>query len=216
MLIVNSNPITMAFNKDNIRDQLNSFDPIPRIKTFEELENSLPNSEGKLLADLEASLEGENSEELIKANDEMFNELVSKMNDKYGLSIEADFTSFKSTMGFMSDPDNKIIVELYLSETYGRFRVAIYYKMMQAIALLSEQVLDPKFLLSSAIDIEGKFDMMERLFGFMNSVEEVWEKLEIKASDKKLSRMNSGSRTIDRTNPEVLKFLDDLNKEVDE
>lgn len=122
-----------------------------------------------------------------------FNQLFDDMNKKYGLNIKFDAGSFNQSLLNIIDPKAKAAMELYLSESYGRFRVILYSQFLNAIAQLSSQVLDPAYLLSDSISYPDKLEIMERLFNFVNQLNEIYDQVNIDNADLKLGTMSEDS-----------------------
>jgi hypothetical protein len=120
-----------------------------------------------------------------------------------------DFDSFTNNLNFMIEPKNKRAVEYYLSEAYGSFRVALYGQFLNAIALISAQILDPSYILSESMTYTDKLDTMERLFGFMKTMNEIYAEVNIPDTEMKLEKLTEESRPrYDLNDPEIRKFME--------
>lgn len=144
-----------------------------------------------------------------------FNKLFDDLNQKYGLSVKMNFDQYTNDLTYMIEPTNKKVAELYLSEAYGIFRVVLYNKFLQAIALLSSQILDPSYLLSESMTYSDKLDVMERLYQFMVMMNEIYKEVNIPNTPQKLEKVNetTGSK-VSLNDPEVRKFMDQLFNKV--
>lgn len=144
-----------------------------------------------------------------------FNQLFSDLNNKYGLNVSLDFDSFTNNLNFMIEPKNKRAAEYYLSEAYGSFRVALYGQFLNAIALLSAQILDPQYLLSESMTYDQKMDTVERLFNFMNTMNEIYKEVNIPDTQMKLEKLSSSGRPIyDLNDPDIRAFMEGTFNEV--
>lgn len=135
------------------------------------------------------------SEELVTVETKLevkktFNNLYRDLNEKYNLNLRMDSESFSELMQNISDPKMNKALQLYTSELFGRFRSIIYNKYLQALAALSNQILDPEFILSESISYDDKLSIMERLFKFMTSIEQIYSTVNIENSDMKLSHLS--------------------------
>lgn len=140
-----------------------------------------------------------------------FNQLFDDMNKKYGLNIK--FGTLNQSLLNVIDPRAKKAMELYLSETYGRFRVAFYTQVLTAIAQLSAQVFDPEYLTSSSISYPDKLETMERLFGFVNQVNEIYDQVNIDNADMKLDIMKEDKdEQFDMSNKDIKNIMADYVK----
>jgi hypothetical protein len=143
----------------------------------------------------------------------VFNQLFSDLNQKYGLNVSMDFDSFTNNLNYMIEPNNKRAAEYYLSYAYGSFRVALYGQFLNAIALLSAQILDPSYILSDSMTYEDKMNMVERLFQFMEIMNTIYEKVNIKDTNVKLEKMSSDKKTkYDLNDPEVRSLMESMFK----
>lgn len=158
-----------------------------------------------------------NNEELKQQVGQVFNQLFQDLNSKYGLNVQFDVDSFTSTISYMIEPRNKKAMEYYLSEAYSRFRVAMYQQFLTAIALLATQILDPRYILSESMTYDQKLDTMERLFNFMETIENVYEKVNVPDTEVKLEKLGSDQRkTHNIDTPEVRSYLENLFNRVKE
>lgn len=155
----------------------------------------------------------------LKANEEdkrkvseMFGNLFTDLNQKYGLNVRFDLDSFSNSLTYIIEPRNKRAMELYLSEAYGRFRVILYQQYLQAIALLSSQILNPSYILSDSMTYADKLEIMKQLYEFMNTMNDIYEKVNIPDTELKLEKLsddiNDHSYNID--DPKALEFLSTL------
>lgn len=148
---------------------------------------------------------------------DMFGKLFNDLNQKYGLEIRFDFNSLSNSLEYIISPTNKRALELYLSEAYGRFRVVLYNQYLQAIAALSAQILDPDYLLSESMSYDAKLATMEKLFNFIQSMNQIYEQVNVSDTDMKLEKLSEDKNKVGQVNindPEVRKFLEGLSAEV--
>lgn len=148
----------------------------------------------------------------------MFNNLFSELNQKYGLNVQFDFDSFSNSIQYIIQPQNKRAMEMYLSEAYGRFRVVLYQRYLQAIALLSSQILDPAYILSDSMTYADKLEIMKQLYEFMKTMNEIYEQVNIPDTELKLEKISEDnhSQSYDINDPRASEFLGNLFKNVSE
>ena len=140
-----------------------------------------------------------------------FNNLFQDLNRKYGLNVTLDFDSFSKSLNYIIEPNNKRAMEYYLSEAYGRFRVVLYGQYLQAIALLSAQILDPAYLLSESMTYDQKLDTMQKLYEFMATMNEIYKEVNIPDTDTKLEKLSSDKHTTYNLNdPKVRNILEQV------
>lgn len=141
----------------------------------------------------------------------MFNQLFTDLNTKYNLNISLDFNSFSNSLNYIIEPVNKKAMEYYLSEAYSRFRVVLYGQYLNAIAILSAQILDPAYLLSESMTYDQKLDTMQRLYEFMSTMNDIYKEVNIPDTDMKLEKLNTERRsTYDLNDPKIREFMQNL------
>lgn len=147
----------------------------------------------------------------------MFSKLFNDLNTKYGLDVHLDFNSFSNSLEFIIQPKNKRALELYLSEAYGRVRVLLYGQYLNAIVLLSSQILNPDYLLSESMSYEGKLAIVRELYSFMKDMNQIYKEVEVENAELKIEKLaedNSGEDKL--ADPNVLNFLEGLTKSLRE
>lgn len=183
---------------------------------FEEISSKTPELLPEKLSDtiIDASRLSDNKIAESNQTLEVFNQLFADMNKKYNLDIQIDFQSFTTTLKSIIDPRNRRTLEIYLSEAYGRFRVVLYTRLMAAITLLSEDILDPTKLLSSELSYADKFHLIDRLFNYMTQINDITEKLDIQSAELELEKLGDRSSDINSNDPKVDEFLTALSRSI--
>lgn len=176
---------------------------------------SLPGLKG-LLQD-EQNLKVKNDKEA-KALAQTFSNLFKELNNKYGLDVQLDFDSFSNSLAYIINPTNQKAMELYLSESYSRFRVLLYSKYLMSVARLSAQLLDPSYIESNSLSFADKMIVVEKLFAFMTSIEDIYERIKVKDSDLKLEKLGQDQHNMvdDLDSSNVQNFLEALKNNVKE
>jgi len=145
----------------------------------------------------------------------MFNQLFSDLNQKYGLNVHFDVDSLSNSVNYIIEPRNKKAMEYYLSEAYGRYRVILYQQYLQAIALLSNQILDPAYILSDSMTYDQKLDTLERLYQFMVSMNDIYKEVNIPDTEMKLEKISTDSqKTYDLNDPKIREYMDNIFNKV--
>jgi hypothetical protein len=198
-------------------DEDSQREPEVRMKTADEiLSNStvpgLPPSVYRAIKDQQAKLDADKEKKNKVA--QAFNQLFEDLNQKYGLNVHFTFDDYNQTLSYMIEPTNARAMELYISDAYSKFRVMMYGQFLNSLALLSAQILDPAYLLSESMTYDQKLDTMERLFSFMNTMEEINEKIHISDVPLKLEKLTSDQRpTYKLDDPRVRQFMEDTFNE---
>lgn len=126
-----------------------------------------------------------------------FNQLYDDLNNKYGLNLKLSANDFGDTLRTLVDSKNRQAMQLYTSLSFGAFRSMLYQRYLEAIAALSTQILDPAYLSSKSISYSDKLDLMDRLFKFMQAVEQIYSTVNIENSDLKLEHLSDSD--VERT-----------------
>jgi hypothetical protein len=141
-------------------------------------------------------------------------EVVNTLNVKYQLNIVIDFNDFGNTLKSIIDPTNKRVLELYTSEIFGRFRVIQYIKLIQAVALMMDSILDPKELMNPKLSYSDRFAIVKNLFEFMKELETIYSEIKINSSELELKNINTGTHNELDADPAVLAALQEFRKNV--
>lgn len=117
------------------------------------------------------------------------NRVFTEYNEKYGLSLRMDFQNISQSLLYITDQKSFRTLELFLSETFGRFRALIMVKVLQSIVILAEDILDPKRLLSNEVALEDKFIIVEKLLTYVDMIENLYSKVKILGADTELAKL---------------------------
>lgn len=154
-------------------------------------------------------------QETIEKASVMFGRLFTDLNSRYQLDVSIDFNSFSNSLMNIIEPSKKRIMECYLSEAYGRIRVILYAQYLQAIVALSSQLLDPKYILSESMTYDQKLDVMQKLFEFMNTINEIYKDVNIEDTELKLEKISSDNKPqVKLDSPEIQDILDSVFKKI--
>lgn len=222
------NPFDEDFNSDYYKKLLNSdSSPSNNVQDVEHVEvvetvddflssntfNGLPELASETLKQVQQVREQKSEESRKVAG--AINKLFDELNVKYGLEVKLDFNSFSNSLEYLINPRNKRAMELYLSESYARFRVLLYSQYLIAIARLSSQLLDPNYICSQSLTFADKMIAVEKLFGFMKQMEEIYEKVNIPASELKLEKLSDDQHDFEDINsPDITQFLETLKNNI--
>lgn len=167
---------------------------------------------------LEAIEEAKKRKEISKQNQkqvsDMFTKLFDDLNQKYGLDVKFDYNSLTNSMNYIIEPKNKRALELYLSEAYGRFRVALYTQYLQAIAMLSAQILNPEYILSDSMTYDAKLEVVSKLYTFMQTMNDIYEQVNVPDTDMKLEKISEDgiNDAFNLNTPEIRDYMELLSK----
>jgi len=144
-----------------------------------------------------------------------YSQLFEELNHKYGFSIRFDGDNFRDSFIQIINGRDKKAMDLFLSESYSRFKSITMLQYLQAISVLSAQVLNPAFLQSESLSYQDRFDILDRLYSFVEKVTTIAEAVEIKDSEMKLEKLvEERESSLDRQSEEVTNFLELLSKNI--
>lgn len=155
--------------------------------------------------------------EQAKKVSKVFEDLFDELNKKYGLSIHFKYNDLMESLTSIIEPRNMKAMELYLSEGYSRFRLILYQQYLSAIALISSQVFDPKYLLSESLTFADKMITIEKLMEFMEKMNTIYDQVKVDHSTSQLQKMGEEGVTQKLTldDPKVKDFLEQFTKSIE-
>lgn len=140
-----------------------------------------------------------------------FKQLFDDLNTTYGLDIQFNFDNFTKNLSYLINPKNNDAMKCYLSEGYDRLRVNLYAMYLNAVTIISSKLLDPKFLLSNSMSYQDMLVMMRELFTYMQSLDEIYERIKVKDASVKLRKLSEETEdTSSIENEDVRNFLNIL------
>lgn len=154
-----------------------------------------------------------------KVSQESLNTVVehyNAMNTKYGFELKFDLSTLNNTFMSLRDPLHRKAFHLYLSDFFEATRFAFYQRTMMVIMDLFEQISSPAILRDPSIDPEVKLGTMERMFGLMQRMEEMYKNVKVDDIDIQLRRLkeqenNTSAGTVAQ-DPKVLEIMEKLNE----
>jgi hypothetical protein len=94
-----------------------------------------------------------------------FNELFDNLNTKFGLDIKLD-TNFSEANTLF---ENKKDLEKGINESFDKLRVSLRESYLKCIIVLTEKILDPKYILSDDLSYSEKFEIISKLYESIGS-----------------------------------------------
>lgn len=144
-----------------------------------------------------------------------FKQLFKDLNEQYGLDVRFDMNSFTNTLSYIIKPKNMKALEIYISEAYSRVRATLYMLYLNAIGQLSQQILDPRFISSNSMSYSDKLILMRELFSYIQSLDEIYERVKVDQSDIKLRKLSEDTdESEDFNSDEIQNFLTNLSNSV--
>lgn len=171
------------------------------------------NKESNTIVFYDESVEDEDfSEEVV----DTIEQLYESYNVKYGLSLKINVKESLATFRDIIDPRNRQIFELYLVESYGRFRLVAYQTLMMTSMNIMKDLSNPR---NMNVPIQDKYIMLEKLFNFLEKINSIYDQIKTNFSDAELTRLAQeqnmeSSDLLDYNDPEVLEVIEKLSRTV--
>lgn len=204
--VINSNDLEVEVipnrsSDQSFKDFMNKIDPISK-SNVPTISYTLPNT------DLSSVQVGQESIDSVL-------ELHREFNQKYGLDLKFETEDVAKMFKSIISPDRMKIMELYLSESFSRFRIIIYQKLMWGIMQLVQDLTSPAYLSES---LETKAVLLEKLQLYMRNVEDMYKEIHNPHSDEELTRLSENrvnqTSSYDFTSPQVQDIIQRLNNTI--
>lgn len=150
----------------------------------------IPSNVGNIIHDVSSS----RSIDKIQRSKEIksaLNAVFTDYNEKYGLDFHIDLDNTANMLASLSDPTDFRIFELYVSEYFGRFKAILYMKVMSAMLVLIDDILDPKKMLSSDVDYADKWIILEKVSQLFLTFEQFKDQVSISGAGTELNKIGS-------------------------
>lgn len=137
-------------------------------------------------------------------------DLFNSLNSRYGFNIKWDPTSFSENLKYIMVAVDQKALELYISEGYSKVRVLLYQQFLSAITALAAKVLDPTYLMSNSLSFDDQMTTIEKLFGFIEQMNSIYDQVHIDNVDDKLKNLkenNEEDNSLSLSDPNVRKYL---------
>lgn len=145
------------------------------------------------------------------------NKVFTEYNETYGLDLKLNLDNLSESLTLISDEKNKRILELYISETFGRVKSLIYLKLFNGLIMLTEHLMDPKTLLSNdELTMADKFVAVEKIIQYCDQLDKLQSGIVITGASTELAKLGEGGDSTDpnklMNNPEVKNILESILK----
>ena len=195
-MIESSNP----FNDPEVKKQLLRDEGIEEPEIIEEkdyIKNmlasapQLPRSAKNVILDSTAILKQDRDAKSKEFNLAL-NSIISSYNEKYGTSISLDLDSISTSLVEIADPDKRKVLELYVSEVFKSIKPLLLLHVLNRLVICLNYVTDPKRFLdigNSGLTLPDLFLVLEKLMGYINSIDEITKSISIDSSDAILQKL---------------------------
>lgn len=135
------------------------------------------------------------------------NQVMTRYNREYGLDLNIDFSSMSRTLVAISDPKDRRVLELYLSEIFQSVRPMLILQMISKLSLAIDYVMDPQRMFSGELQLSDIWICIEKILQYIQQLEDMKNDILIKGADLELKKLGNQKEHEDTSigNSEVIK-----------
>ena len=218
-MIESSNP----FNDPEVKKQLLRDEGIEEPEVIEETDYikdmlasapQLPKSAKNIILDSSTLLKQDRDAKSKEFNLAL-NSIISSYNEKYGTSISLDLDSISTSLVEIADPDKRKVLELYVSEVFKSIKPLLLLHVLNRLVICLNYVTDPKRFLdigNSGLTLPDLFLVLEKLMGYINSIDEITKSISIDSSDAILQKLADEKNDSSINSPESKEAVENFMK----
>ena len=218
-MIESSNP----FNDPEVKKQLLRDEGIEEPEIIEEKDYikdmlasapQLPKSAKNIILDSSTLLKQDRDAKSKEFNLAL-NSIISSYNEKYGTSISLDLDSISTSLVEIADPDKRKVLELYVSEVFKSIKPLLLLHVLNRLVICLNYVTDPKRFLdigNSGLTLPDLFLVLEKLMGYINSIDEITKSISIDSSDAILQKLADEKNDSSINSPESKEAVENFMK----
>ena len=218
-MIESSNP----FNDPEVKKQLLRNEGIEEPEVIEETDYikdmlasapQLPKSAKNIILDSSTLLKQDRDAKSKEFNLAL-NSIISSYNEKYGTSISLDLDSISTSLVEIADPDKRKVLELYVSEVFKSIKPLLLLHVLNRLVICLNYVTDPKRFLdigNSGLTLPDLFLVLEKLMGYINSIDEITKSISIDSSDAILQKLADERNDSSINSPESKEAVENFMK----
>jgi len=218
-MIESSNP----FNDPEVKKQLLRNEGIEEPEVIEETDYikdmlasapQLPKSAKNIILDSSTLLK-QDRDARSKEFNLALNSIISSYNEKYGTSISLDLDSISTSLVEIADPDKRKVLELYVSEVFKSIKPLLLLHVLNRLVICLNYVTDPKRFLdigNSGLTLPDLFLVLEKLMGYINSIDEITKSISIDSSDAILQKLADEKNDSSINSPESKEAVENFMK----
>ena len=218
-MIESSNP----FNDPEVKKQLLRNEGIEEPEVIEEKDYikdmlasapQLPKSAKNIILDSSTLLKQDRDAKSKEFNLAL-NSIISSYNEKYGTSISLDLDSISTSLVEIADPDKRKVLELYVSEVFKSIKPLLLLHVLNRLVICLNYVTDPKRFLdigNSGLTLPDLFLVLEKLMGYINSIDEITKYISIDSSDAILQKLADEKNDSSINSPESKEAVENFMK----
>ena len=218
-MIESSNP----FNDPEVKKQLLRNEGIEEPEVIEETDYikdmlasapQLPKSAKNIILDSSTLLKQDRDAKSKEFNLAL-NSIISSYNEKYGTSISLDLDSISTSLVEIADPDKRKVLELYVSEVFKSIKPLLLLHVLNRLVICLNYVTDPKRFLdigNSGLTLPDLFLVLEKLMGYINSIDEITKSISIDSSDAILQKLADEKNDSSINSPESKETVENFMK----
>ena len=190
---------TNPFNDPAVKKQLLKDEGIEEPEIIEEKDYikdmlasapQLPKSAKNVILDSSAILRQDRDAKAKEFNLAL-NSIISSYNEKYGTNLNLDLDSISNSLVAVSNPDQRQVLELYVSEVFKSIKPLLLLHILNRLVLCLNYVLDPKkmFDVNNGLSIPDMFLVIEKLVGYATSIDDLVKETSTRDSDAILQKL---------------------------
>lgn len=149
----------------------------------------LPKQAKNLILDASAISKSNSQAKVLQVESDL-NTILSNYNKEYGLDLHLDLGNLSKSLVAVSDPRNRRILQLYLSNFYGSLKSVLVLHLMQRLMILIDDVLSPeKMLKNPEFTSQDQVILIEKILDFAERLSAMKSEFEIVGADLELAKI---------------------------
>lgn len=151
----------------------------------------IPSNVGNVIHDLSG---GRGTTSMTQKSSEIksaLNKIMTDYNAKYGLNVHLNLDKTADMLAELSDPTTFRSFELMVSSMFSRFRALLYFRLMQSMYLLIDEILSPKNLLGDSLELADKWVVLEKVSQLFMTIESFKDSVNIEGADTEMQKIGT-------------------------
>lgn len=150
---------------------------------------NLPKAAKNLILDATALAKNE-KEQKVKEMEMSLNQVLTKYNEDYGLSLHLNLGDLSKSLVDVADPKKRRVLELYVSELYSSVKPLLYLHLIQKLYLAMDYILSPERLFNSGdLTTADMFLVVEKLISYIDQISQLQSEVAVKGADLELRQL---------------------------
>ena len=128
------------------------------------------------------------------------NQVMTRYNKEYGLSLNIDFSNMSRTLVAISDPKDRRTLELYLSEIFQSVRPMLILQMISKLSLAIDYVMDPQRIFGGELQLSDVWIVCQKILEMIQQLEALKDDIIIKGSELELKKIGQENQAANGNN----------------